>query len=373
MVTLRLAIGASVLSCVLHSCFVYDDAALRHITPRPSSASTRSIDTIDAADAREVLDAGVSRSNKNVPAVDAAALPERAVASHRVVDAGKRANPEVSETKKNTPVDSGARMPLDAGEADAAGNALDSGTRTTDASTDANTESGYCSACDNTTPSPPVLSEAGGKGNVTTLGSVTSPAPSEGGACNYGSTAIRYFAAINAGAEGQWQGGRICGQCAAVRVKTEQGWKEAVVRIVDRCSDPNCGIALGGAPAKDLMGERPGRYDGDWRFVSCAEHPEVSDAAPAIRVKEGSSRYWALVHVRNPAQAVGAIDWQSLDGASSGSFAYATEAENYFSVPEAVHMHEKIRLTIHYRDKTSTLLELAPSQLTEASAQITLP
>ena len=205
-----------------------------------------------------------------------------------------------------------------------------------------------------------------------------SPQPSTSGACNYGATDINYYAAINVDeqpgdAKGQWQGGRLCGQCAAVRVKTPDGWKETIVRIVDKCSDAHCGIAVSGAAAKDLMGDRPGRYDGRWRFVSCAGHPEASDGAPSLHVKEGSSTWWALVHVRNPAQAVSAIDWQSSDASSSGSFTYATEAENFYSVPEAIHSHGMVRLTIHYRDDSQVDIALAPSQLAQPQGEISLP
>jgi len=204
-----------------------------------------------------------------------------------------------------------------------------------------------------------------------------SPQPSTGGACNYGATDLDHYAAINVGdadgAEGQWQGGRICGQCAAVSVKTPEGWKETVVGIVDKCSDANCGIAVSGAAARDLMGDKPGRYEGRWRFVSCTGHPEASDGAPSLSVKEGSSTWWALVHVRNPAQAVSAIDWQSSDGASTGSFIYATEAENFYSVPEAIHSHGMIRLTVRYRDDTQVQVLLAPSQLAQPASEIALP
>ncbi|HTU62329.1 MAG TPA: hypothetical protein VMF89_27910, partial [Polyangiales bacterium] len=83
--------------------------------------------------------------------------------------------------------------------------------------------------------------------------------------------------------------------------------------------------------------------------------------------------WWALVHVRNPAQAVSAIDWQSSDGSSSGTFAYATEAENFYSVPEAVHSHGMVRLTIHYRDESQVDIALAPSQLAQPERETRLP
>jgi expansin (peptidoglycan-binding protein) len=235
-------------------------------------------------------------------------------------------------------------------------------------------DGGFCSACDSAPLATPVLNDSGGSGNVTTLGA---SAPSEGGACNYGKTSIAYFASINvdvqaSDARGQWQAGKICGQCAAVRVKTASGWKQTVVRIMDKCSGAYCGIALAGKPAGDLMGQQPGRYDGDWRFVSCEGHPEASDGPALLHVKEGSSKFWALVQVRNPAHAVTGIDWKSPEGAS-GSFPYAAEAENYFSVPEAVRNLGMVQLTVHYRDKTRVELDVSVSQLTTADANIGLP
>jgi hypothetical protein len=202
--------------------------------------------------------------------------------------------------------------------------------------------------------------------------------PSEGGACNYGKTTISYFAAINVNVrandeQGQWQGGKVCGQCALVRMKTPDGWRETVVRIVDKCTDQYCGIVLGGAAARDMMGERPGRYQGEWSFVSCEAHPQVSDGSPAIHVKEGSSESWALVQVRNPPDGVVGIDWQSDDGVSGGAFPYASEAENYFKVPAQVLARRAVLLTIKFRNQTSVSRELNVRQLVTPGPNIALP
>jgi hypothetical protein len=70
---------------------------------------------------------------------------------------------------------------------------------------------------------------------------------------------------------------------------------------------------------------------------------------------------------------VTAIDWQSADGASSGTFAYATEAENYFIVPEAVRNSGMVRLTVHYQDTTTDVVDVAASQLANPEAMIRLP
>ena len=178
-------------------------------------------------------------------------------------------------------------------------------------------------------------------GNVTTYGDVVNPAPSAGGACNYGSTAIMRFAAIQVSVspgdlQGQWQGGRICGQCAVVRVRTTDGWKSTAVRIMDKCPDGYCGIDLGGEPAREVFGTQSGRYSGEWTWVSCDGLDGVSDALPAIHVKEGSNPYWSLIQIRNPAERILGIRMRRADlaeGAEWRDLAWATEAENFFKVP----------------------------------------
>lgn len=205
--------------------------------------------------------------------------------------------------------------------------------------------SGRCEGvCDGSPPTLPLISASGGYGDVTTYGSVVDPSPSAGGACNYGATGILHFAAIQVSRlpgdlQGQWQGGRICGQCARVRVRTPEGWKSTVVRIVDKCPDGYCGIDLGGAPARELMGEKAGRYSGEWTFVSCEGHAGVSDGPPSLYVKEGSNAFWSLVQVRNPAERVLEMRLRPVGkGGSSGwvTLAWAKEAENFFKVPTEV-------------------------------------
>lgn len=44
------------------------------------------------------------------------------------------------------------------------------------------------------------------------------------------------------------------------RARTPTGWKSNVVRIMDNFPDTQCDIDLGGAPARELMWEKPGRY-----------------------------------------------------------------------------------------------------------------
>ena len=239
-------------------------------------------------------------------------------------------------------------------------------------------DDGTCHACDSTTPAAPVLDAQGGTGNVTTYGNVFEPEPSRGGACNYQDTAIAQYAAIHVNVEagdarGPWQAGRICGQCALVRARTPEGWRQTVVRIVDKCPDEYCGIDLGGAPARAIMGTRPGRYQGSWRFISCAGQAGVSDAPPSLYVKDGSNPYWALVQVRNPSAAVQAIDWESADGARGGTFPYASEAENYYSVPEPVRMSaETLQVHVRYRDATQSSIAVRGAELAQPGASFPL-
>ena len=205
--------------------------------------------------------------------------------------------------------------------------------------------SGQCQGiCDASSPSIPILTDSVSYGDITTYGSVSDPAPSQGGACNYGSTQVYAFAAIQVNQlpgdlKGQWQGGHICGQCLEVSLRSSTGWKTTVLRIMDKCPDGNCGVDLGGEPAQVLMGDLPGRYSGKWQFVSCDGYPEVSDGPPTLFVKDGSNPYWSLVQVRNPAAQIAAIRIRpSAAGGSAAwdSLPWATEAENFYHVPVAV-------------------------------------
>ncbi len=222
-------------------------------------------------------------------------------------------------------------------------------------------------------PTDPVVDGNSATGNVTTYGSVSDPAPSQGGACNYGATDIYNFAAINvsisAGDErGQWDGGRICGQCARVVVSTREGEKSTVIRITDKCPDEYCGIDLGGLPAQTLMGTQPGRYDGAWELIPCDGADRVSDGPPSLFVKDGSNPWWALVQVRNPPAAVRSIAW-SLPSGESGTFAYATEAENFYTVPEVVRTtSETVSLTIACDFNITLTAALTGSSLAVADA-----
>lgn len=228
--------------------------------------------------------------------------------------------------------------------------------------------SGTCNAA---TPVPPSLRSDGGLGNVT----MYSTGPSSGGACNYGSTNVKYYAAINVNVApgdglGQWHGGQVCGQCAEVTALTSQGPKTVVVRIMDKCPDGNCGIDLGGAAPASVMLDGAGRYTGKWRYVSCDGHPEVSDGSPSVDVVNGSNSWWSRLRVRNPLTGVAAIEWQDAAGTAQGAFPFASDPENAYEIPTTVLQSSaaSLLITVRYVDGRSASVRLSPAQLGASGA-----
>jgi expansin (peptidoglycan-binding protein) len=220
--------------------------------------------------------------------------------------------------------------------------------------------------CDNTTPSNPQLTAYGALGNVTEY----STGVSKGGACIYGDTSIMYYAAIAVNlapgdGKGQWKGGTICGQCFEVTVVTSKGYKSVVIRVTDKCPDGQCGMDLGGSAPSAVMVDGFGRYQGAWRAVSCAGHPEVSDGVPSIHVKDGSNGGWAAIQVRNPVMAVASIDYQdSMNGAISGTMPLSSGIENYYQVPTTVlASFSTIDITVHYVDGSTAKAAITAIQL----------
>jgi expansin (peptidoglycan-binding protein) len=248
---------------------------------------------------------------------------------------------------------------------------------TTSARTDT---SGACTAiCDASPPSIPVISDTGGMGDVTTYGGVGNTVPSAGGACNYGATGITHYAAIQVNrlpgdGEGQWESGRICGQCVEVRARSPEGWRTTHARIVDKCPDGHCGIDLGGAPATDLMSAQAGRYSGSWRFIPCDSLPGVSDGPTSLWVKEGSSVWWSVVQVRNPPSAVQGISLLPAGGTWT-PLTWATEAENFLKVPPTVFTDSDatVRIAITYRMSPPDTFETRAANLAHAKATLLVP
>jgi hypothetical protein len=222
--------------------------------------------------------------------------------------------------------------------------------------------SGICNAV---TPSYPTVGPDSGQGNVT----MYTTEASSGGACNYGATGVMYFAAVNVNmspgdGRGHWQGGRVCGQCVEVTALTSQGPRSVVVRIMDKCPDGYCGMDLGGAAPAAVMVDGMGRYDGSWRFVSCAGHPEVSDGPTKLAISAGANAYWSRIQVRNPPGAVLAMAWMDAQG-TTGSFPYANDPENTFEVPAAVLQSTSSTITVSagFSDGSSAAVDVSPAEL----------
>jgi len=224
--------------------------------------------------------------------------------------------------------------------------------------------------CDNATPINPQLTSYGALGNVTEY----STAVSKGGACLYGDTSILYYAAIAVNlspgdGKGQWQGGTICGQCFEVTIVTSQGPKSVVIRVTDKCPDGQCGMDLGGSAPSAVMVDGFGRYQGAWRAVSCAGHPEVSDGVPSIHVKDGSNPGWSAIQVRNPVTGVAGIDYQdTMNGAIKGSIPLSNGIENYYQVPtDVLASFSTIDITVRYVDGSTAKAAITATQLATAN------
>ena len=216
-------------------------------------------------------------------------------------------------------------------------------------------DDGKCTDCDSYTAADPELTENGGKGSVTTYGSITAKETSLGGACNYGQTNIQYYAAIHVNVspgddKGPWDGGAACGGCVHVKARTPEGWKEVTVRITDRCPDANCGVDLGGAPAADIMGNRVGRYYGEWEFVSCEGVEGVWGDSTSLWVKDGANADWSIIQVRNPKDMVKAITILGIDTRDAYNLEMVVGTENFWTVPKNVlKTDNRYRVVVNYR------------------------
>lgn len=245
-------------------------------------------------------------------------------------------------------------------------------------SDDNDSDDGKCTACDSYTAADPELTENGGKGSVTTYGSITAKETSLGGACNYGQTNIQYYAAIHVNVSpgddlGPWNGGAACGGCVRVKAKTPDGWKKVTVRITDRCPDADCGVDLGGAPAADIMGNQVGRYYGEWEFVSCEGVDGVWGDSTSLWVKEGASEFWSIIQVRNPKDMVKSIAIYSVDTGDFYELEMVVGTENFWTVPQAVlQTDNRYRVVVKYRTGTDDEWKIKGSDLAVPEANLYL-
>ena len=253
-----------------------------------------------------------------------------------------------------------------------------SSSETVPASSEDDGDDGKCTDCDSYTAADPTLTENGGKGSVTTYGSITAKETSLGGACNYEQTNIQYYAAIHVNVspgdnKGPWQGGAACGGCVRVKAKTPDGWKRVTVRITDRCPDANCGVDLGGAPAADIMGNRVGRYYGEWEFVSCEGVDGVWGDSTSLWVKEGASKFWSIIHVRNPKDMVKSITIYGVDTRDFYELEMVVGTENFWTVPQTVlQTDNRYRVVVKYRTGKDDEWHIKGSDLSVEEANLYL-
>lgn len=330
-------------------------------------------------DSSSGTDASVTESSSEQVLSSSALSPERSSSSVAPVSSSAEVESSSSETpaSSDTPESS-------SGDVSSSGVLpVSSSSETVPASSSSETapafsDDGKCTDCDSYTAADPELTENGGKGSVTTYGSITAKETSLGGACNYGQTNIQYYAAIHVNVspgddKGPWDGGAACGGCVHVKARTPEGWKEVTVRITDRCPDANCGVDLGGAPAADIMGNRVGRYYGEWEFVSCEGVDGVWGDSTSLWVKEGASTFWSIIQVRNPKDMVDSITIYGVDTRDFYGLEMVVGTENFWTVPQAVlQTDNRYRVVVKYRTGTDDEWKIKGSDLAVPEANLYL-
>ncbi|WP_254794649.1 hypothetical protein [Fibrobacter sp. UWCM] len=145
------------------------------------------------------------------------------------------------------------------------------------------------------------------------------------------------------------------------------------VRITDRCPDANCGVDLGGAPAADIMGNRVGRYYGEWEFVSCEGVDGVWGDSTSIWVKEGASEFWSIIQVRNPKDMVKGVAIYGIDTRDFYELEMVVGTENFWTVPKNVlQTDNRYRVVVKYRTGTDDEWKIKGSDLAVPEANLYL-
>ena len=338
-------VGAGIVACG-------DDSSSTNATDTPSSESslTSSSSVDNSARAKSSSSEKTSSDSKPSSSSVESSSSEKVVTSSESVPASSATSSSAVSSSDSAPVSSSEE---DEGD-------------------------GKCTNCDSYTAADPELTENGGKGSVTTYGSITAKETSLGGACNYGQTNIQYYAAIHVNVspgdeKGPWNGGAACGGCVRVKAKTPDGWKRVTVRITDRCPDADCGVDLGGAPASDIMGIQVGRYYGEWEFVSCEGVEGVWGDSTSIWVKEGASEFWSIIHVRNPKDMVKSITIYGVDTRDFYELEMVVGTENFWTVPpEILQTDNRYRIVVKYRSGTDDEWKIKGSELAEPEANLYL-
>ena len=349
-------VGAGIVACG-------DDSAATNATDTPSSESslTSSSSADNSAGAKSSNSENTSSESKLSSNADPISSENTATSS------------ESTQGPSSSVVSEASSSSVAPGSSDSA-----PASSSNDPESSGQADDGKCTNCDSFTAADPELTENGGKGSVTTYGSITAKETSLGGACNYGQTNIQYYAAIHVNVspgdeKGPWNGGAACGGCVHVKARTPDGWKEVTVRITDRCPDANCGVDLGGAPASDIMGIQVGRYSGEWEFVSCEGVEGVWGDSTSIWVKEGASEFWSIIQVRNPKDMVKSITILGIDTRDAHELEMVVGTENFWTVPKAVlQTDNRYRVVVKYRTGTDDEWKIKGSELAVPEANLYL-
>lgn len=340
-----------------------DDSSMAKADDTPVSSS----EVAETSSSAEISSAEVSSAEASSSSVPGVSSSGDAPASSAV--SSSAAAPNSVSSSESVP-GSSADVPASSAEASCSSAAP--------VSSEDDGDDGKCTDCDSYTAADPELTENGGKGSVTTYGSITAKETSLGGACNYGQTNIQYYAAIHVNVspgddKGPWNGGAACGGCVRVKARTPDGWKRVTVRITDRCPDANCGVDLGGAPAADIMGNRVGRYYGEWEFVSCEGVDGVWGDSTSLWVKEGASAFWSIIQVRNPKDMVDSITIYGVDTRDFYGLEMVVGTENFWTVPQAVlQTDNRYRVVVKYRTGKDDEWHIKGSELAVPEANLYL-
>jgi expansin len=120
----------------------------------------------------------------------------------------------------------------------------------------------------------------------------------------------------------QWDTARYCGMCVQVN-----GPKGAItVRVVDSC--PTCkkgDLDLSESAFTKLADRSVGRIPITWKAVPCA-----TSGAVRYVIKEGSSKYWTAIQVRNQRLPVDSLEIET----STGMVKAERQSWNYFVLPK---------------------------------------
>jgi expansin len=125
------------------------------------------------------------------------------------------------------------------------------------------------------------------------------------GNCSEEYPSNQLYAAMN---QTQYDNSNACGACAEV---SRQGTtKKVVVKILDRCPEcPNGNIDLSKTAFLKIGTVAEGIIPISWKYIECPNLPKIS-----IRIKEGSSRYWIALQIRNHKYMVKKLEIKNNNG-----------------------------------------------------------